>query len=432
MKKQINFLLVLLFLQCLTATTLLSQTGLIAYYPFNGNAHDETGNGYNGTVSGATLSDDRFGNPMSAYNFDGINDKIVIGKEPNFPSWNKYAVSLWFLNDGGGDHSNGYGQKILSKAKFNSDFHLSVLHSDGRLIWWSVQGGFNSVEATNQDYRDNQWHHVVLNKNSPSNGDIWVDGVLQNSSNTLGAVFNSEDLVIGFTTHSDGYQQKYWSGKIDDIRIYNRVLSESEISDLFTESLCHPPTGMKVQDISDTAAILKWQVAGADILHVRVRYRAVSGTTWAIKNKKGAYPSLHINELLPNTTYQWQLKSFCAEDTSGWVKGPDFTTAASFASSPATSAITGNKLAVNTHLQIMPNPNKGNFTIQAQLPAKAANTTLALYNNRGEKIWQQDAGKMSGAVYKNISLQDQLPAGIYMMVIQRNDARLEQKIVISK
>jgi len=66
------------------------------------------------------------------------------------------------------------------------------------------------------------------------------------------------------------------------------------------------------------------------------------------------------------------------------------------------------------------------------LPARAAITTLALYNNMGEKIWQQDAGKIRGTVRKNISLQNQLPAGIYMMVIRRNDVRLEQKIVISK
>jgi len=89
-------------------------------------------------------------------------------------------------------------------------------------------------------------------------------------------------------------------------------------------------------------------------------------------------------------------------------------------------------LAGNIHVQIMPNPNKGNFTIQLQLPARAAITTLALYNNMGEKVWQQDAGKISGTVRKKISLQNQLPAGIYMMVIRRNDVRLEQKIVISK
>lgn len=237
MKKQIKFLLVLLLLQCLTITTLFAQSGLIAWYPFNGNAQDATGNGYNGTVSGAILTNDRFGNAASAYSFDGINDAITIGTEPNFPSWASYAVSVWFLNNGGGDQGQGYGQKILSKAQGGTDFHLGVLNdgSQGRLSWWSAQGGFNAVDATNQDYRDNKWHHVILNKHSPGNGDIWVDGILQNSSTGLQAVFNSENLVIGFTTHSDGFQQKHWSGKIDDIRIYNRVLSTSEIATLFTE-----------------------------------------------------------------------------------------------------------------------------------------------------------------------------------------------------
>ena len=51
--------------------------GLVAYYPFNGNANDESGNGNDGTVNGATLADDRFGNPGSAYYFDG-NDYIYI------------------------------------------------------------------------------------------------------------------------------------------------------------------------------------------------------------------------------------------------------------------------------------------------------------------------------------------------------------------
>jgi hypothetical protein len=259
MKRQIKLLLVLFFLQCFTITTLLAQDGLVAWYPFNGNANDETGNGYNGTVYGATLCDDRFGVPNSAYSFNGIDNEIVIGKEPNFPSWDTYAVSLWFLNDGGGDQGQGYGQKILSKAQFYTDFHLSVLNdgSQGRLSWWSSQGGFNSVDATNQDYRDNKWHHVVLNKRSPGEGDIWVDGVLLDSSNTLQAVFNNEDLVIGFTTHEDEFQQKHWSGKIDDIRIYNRVLSESEILGLFNEITISSNIGNKSWQDSSF-----WQAAG--------------------------------------------------------------------------------------------------------------------------------------------------------------------------
>ena len=221
-----------------TATADISA-GLVAYYPFNGNANDETPNAHDGTVDGATLTNDRFGHPMSAYRFDGVNDKILIGQEPNFPSWDTYAVSVWFLNNGGGDQGTGYGQKILSKAEFYTDFHLSVLGDNvvddatGGLSWWSSQGGFDSVVDFSKDYRDNVWHHAVLNKKSASEGDLWVDGVLQARSNTLAAVVNSVNLVIGYTEHSDGFQQKYWSGKIDDIRIYNRVLSAAEISELF-------------------------------------------------------------------------------------------------------------------------------------------------------------------------------------------------------
>ena len=59
--------------------------GLIAYYPFNGNANDASGNGNNGTVYGATLTADRFGNPNSAYYFNGTNNYITAAI-PNLPS----------------------------------------------------------------------------------------------------------------------------------------------------------------------------------------------------------------------------------------------------------------------------------------------------------------------------------------------------------
>jgi hypothetical protein len=271
------------------------------------------------------------------------------------------------------------------------------------------------VEATNQDYRDNQWHHVVLNKKSPSHGDIWVDGVLQNSSNTLQAVFNNEDLVIGFTTHNDAYQRKYFSGKIDDIRIYNRVLSESEISDLFTGSFCPEPTGLKVQDISDTAAILKWQVAGADILHVRVRYRAVGSSAWAIKNKNGANPSVHINGLLPNTTYQWQLRSFCAADTSGWVEGPDFTTAASL--NPGIKATA------------YPNPAKNTVTVNY---ASTGNSKyiFEITNASGNVVLRKEANAIPGANRITIDISRFLK-GVYFINIIKPDT-IREKIQLSK
>jgi hypothetical protein len=121
--------------------------GLMAYYPFNGNANDETGNGYNGTVYGATLNNDRVGNPDSAYSFDGAQDYIDMGTSLDFPCASSYSVSVWFLNNGQGPHVNGYGQKIMSKATFFNDFWLSVYTSghappyEGMLYWQQYTGG---------------------------------------------------------------------------------------------------------------------------------------------------------------------------------------------------------------------------------------------------------------------------------------------------
>ncbi|MBL8027669.1 MAG: immunoglobulin domain-containing protein, partial [Fibrobacteres bacterium] len=69
-------------------------SGLVAYYPFTGNANDVSGNGYNGTVSGATLSSDRFGNSNSAYKFNGSN-YIDIGNSV-LATNSDFSISLWY------------------------------------------------------------------------------------------------------------------------------------------------------------------------------------------------------------------------------------------------------------------------------------------------------------------------------------------------
>ena len=68
---------------------------MVTYYPFNGNASDESGNGNDGTVIGATLTADRFGRANSAYSFDGINDYIKASAD-NLPTAER-TVSLWFF-----------------------------------------------------------------------------------------------------------------------------------------------------------------------------------------------------------------------------------------------------------------------------------------------------------------------------------------------
>jgi len=86
MKRQIKLLLLLFFLQRPTVTTLLAQGGLIAYYPFKGNAQDETGNGYNGTVYGATLCDD----------IDGEHN-IAVGHEALYTNYGSNNTVIGYM-----------------------------------------------------------------------------------------------------------------------------------------------------------------------------------------------------------------------------------------------------------------------------------------------------------------------------------------------
>ena len=96
MKKiRLNFYVVLFVLLINNIFAQIPTNGLVAYYPFNGNANDESGSGNNGTVNGATLTTDRFGNPNSAYLFNGINNYIIIPNVIINPN-SSGTISLWF------------------------------------------------------------------------------------------------------------------------------------------------------------------------------------------------------------------------------------------------------------------------------------------------------------------------------------------------
>lgn len=210
---------------------------------FNGNANDETGNGYDGMVYGATLTGDRSGNLHSAYSFDGVDDYIDVGTEPDVPTWENYTISVWFLNDGRGDKTPGFGQKIIDKSWWYLDFNLSLTWNYGWVQFHTFEGPWGDPNSSgnilddSKDFRDNMWHHLVVNKEG-SLGEMWVDGILKGTSDNIRTVPNDMKLVIGSSEWTHSHQQKFWSGKIDDIRIYNRVLSGDEIRQLYGVYSC--------------------------------------------------------------------------------------------------------------------------------------------------------------------------------------------------
>jgi len=89
--------------------------GLVGWWPFNGNANDESGNGNHGTVNGATLTSDIDGNANSAYSFDGISNYISTSNIPTFSNSNQITFSLW-VKVVGNNASNSAAQYFISRG----------------------------------------------------------------------------------------------------------------------------------------------------------------------------------------------------------------------------------------------------------------------------------------------------------------------------
>ena len=96
--------------------------GLVGWWPFNGNANDESGNGNNGTVNGATLTADRFGVLNSALSFDGIDDFVEMANA--FSDWQDFSFSMWLNHTKG----NAFSGLISDANSFPSnDLFLNLV-----------------------------------------------------------------------------------------------------------------------------------------------------------------------------------------------------------------------------------------------------------------------------------------------------------------
>ena len=238
MKKLKTFLLLALTGLSMFTYAQIPTNGMIGYYPFNNNANDASGNNLNGTVNGAVLTTDRFGNANSAYSFDGTDDNINCGTS-NIYGINTIAISVWFLEDTYPTSTNSHA--IVSKsseAAGEVGFRVEGSFDQNSYLVWSRMGtpqaGDGAIGTTSATTLG-VWHHVVAMK---SNDTIYLyrDNVSQGYTTGITLPFNNNNpFLIGALTENIGTVY-FFDGKIDDIRVYNRRLSIAEISALYNES----------------------------------------------------------------------------------------------------------------------------------------------------------------------------------------------------
>ena len=158
------------------------QNGLVAYYPFCGNANDESGNGYNGMISGATLSLDRFNKSNSAFYFNGINSKIELPLLSSVADKSSISISIFAKPLSGGVL---WGQ--WSPIPMTGPVGLVIgITADGRVATNLLHG--EDIFTTNA-FSFDQWHNYtfVFDGNNPipqKRVSCYVDGVKQEISFT--------------------------------------------------------------------------------------------------------------------------------------------------------------------------------------------------------------------------------------------------------
>jgi uncharacterized protein (TIGR02145 family) len=257
MKQSYHFLMIL-FIFCFT-TKLYSQSvpsyvptnGLVGWWGFNGNAQDGSGNGNHGTVNGATLTADRFGNQNGAYNFNGVNfNHISIPSDSILDLINNFTISCWFYSNSMYNQP-GTVRSILMKSGDGVGEPNGYVYG----LWGGVPGTSNQIGMINfsaQPYINsltlpsgnsgfvsiNNWYHFLITyeKNSSTLNYYLNNNLIDTKILSFNIGYNSNNLWIG-SQPSIYSTIKTFDGNLDDIGIWNRALTQQEITNLYNSQL---------------------------------------------------------------------------------------------------------------------------------------------------------------------------------------------------
>lgn len=229
--------------------------GLVGYWPFNGNANDDSGNGNNGTMNGATLTTDRFGNNNSAYNFVKANNNYITMNNTvgNFGT-SDFSISAWYSS------TDNISSHIINKRFSQSWGNYWELTKFLFGINDTNNNSNYNVINNNQAQSTNTWYNITITRNATSLK-YYINGLLYQTITTtvINNISNTSNLVIGAVlTPLNGVLQSH-DGKIDDIGIWNRALTPQEIANLYNSCNTPAPSGNLTQNDSNLTSNVNLQ-----------------------------------------------------------------------------------------------------------------------------------------------------------------------------
>lgn len=233
-------LMILLVSTCMiSAVYAVSDDGLLLYYNFSDisgtTVKDASGNGNDGVFTGGVQKGT--GKSGDGAVFDGTTGYIDCS-DLSFPDLSKFTLSMWMNT---GELTNGFVSILSSNGwSINGDTHILI--RDMMYYQFSVNG---SPDIQFADYMAalEDWEYVTMTFDSEScKVCLYINGELMSESESdYFPVIYLEGFAIGAWKTNDGVYDRFYSGSMDEIRLYSRVLSSAEIKELYSPPAAETP-----------------------------------------------------------------------------------------------------------------------------------------------------------------------------------------------
>ncbi|HMB89543.1 MAG TPA: LamG-like jellyroll fold domain-containing protein, partial [Rhodothermales bacterium] len=197
---------------------------LVGHYTFDGDALDASGFNNHGTVGGAMLTEDLFGGTGQAYAFDGVDDYIQIPFHPSLNFEDAVTINFWMKTDAALDRE----AFVISHGSWQNRWKVSI--TPEQRLRWTAKTKTGTYDLDSGPIMSETLYNVAVTYGDGT-AQIYLNGLLEAETTWGGALLQTSlDLTIGQILPGDN--QWNFAGVLDDIRIYNKVLSESEVRGL--------------------------------------------------------------------------------------------------------------------------------------------------------------------------------------------------------
>ncbi|MFN6039776.1 MAG: LamG-like jellyroll fold domain-containing protein [Bacteroidota bacterium] len=377
--------------------------GLAGWWPFNGNANDESGNNNNGIVNGATMTTDRFGNANKAYNFNGISSYIEVPNANNLQLTNNYSICGWF-NANIFFLTNTNDRRLISKVQstgWYGGYEIFIGGSTNDIAHTGNVGGNNFVLGS-QGYSINNWYMFTVTYEGTTQK-LFMNGVLVNSQPNTGSLQTSNlPLLFGKIGGNSGY----FDGILDDLGIWNRALTQQEISDLYNAVNCSNSLSITPQtNLLQTGSIANFTATTSDPNPTYI-WQSDLGQGFQTLNNYGKYSGTNTNTLtitnvqLPNHTQQVRAISTSGNciDTSNTaaisitdtcintVNDTNFITVTD--TLLINALITSVQPSINNLIRVYPNPAISHLYIDNGNYLSMSGYSIRIDNSLGQQVFQ--------------------------------------------